>query len=39
LCYISILHQTTTRGISLAERVGLCYIFILHQTTTASWPT
>ncbi len=36
LCYILILHQTTTKGIFLRPNIMLCYILILHQTTTFS---
>ncbi len=36
LCYISILHQTTTRPSAAAIHSLLCYISILHQTTTPS---
>ena len=35
LCYISILHQTTTRPSAAAIHSLLCYISILHQTTTS----
>ena len=34
LCYISILHQTTTFRVFRRSWVELCYISILHQTTT-----
>ncbi len=34
LCYIFLLHQTTTRNISSRNQRQLCYIFLLHQTTT-----
>ena len=35
LCYISILHQTTTQNRRLRFSSWLCYISILHQTTTS----
>ena len=35
LCYISILHQTTTSPTPTAFDATLCYISILHQTTTS----
>ena len=34
LCYIFLLHQTTTLKPALYIIVELCYIFLLHQTTT-----
>ena len=34
LCYIFLLHQTTTAFVSLLNVTVLCYIFLLHQTTT-----
>ena len=34
LCYIFLLHQTTTSWSSLFWAKPLCYIFLLHQTTT-----
>ena len=34
LCYIFLLHQTTTDMANLGEQEMLCYIFLLHQTTT-----
>ena len=34
LCYIFLLHQTTTRERSPSKERKLCYIFLLHQTTT-----
>ena len=39
LCYISILHQTTTQLRHHGVAVWLCYISILHQTTTKLWPS
>ena len=34
LCYIFLLHQTTTDTLSRLPHILLCYIFLLHQTTT-----
>ena len=34
LCYIFLLHQTTTVAESKVRELVLCYIFLLHQTTT-----
>ena len=34
LCYIFLLHQTTTLGCQNLGGLLLCYIFLLHQTTT-----
>ena len=34
LCYIFLLHQTTTSQENASIIVRLCYIFLLHQTTT-----
>ena len=34
LCYIFLLHQTTTRLPCTLIKRTLCYIFLLHQTTT-----
>ena len=34
LCYIFLLHQTTTDGKKGDKGDKLCYIFLLHQTTT-----
>ena len=34
LCYIFLLHQTTTLIPSHTSKSMLCYIFLLHQTTT-----
>ena len=34
LCYIFLLHQTTTFTSNKSQIVELCYIFLLHQTTT-----
>ena len=34
LCYIFLLHQTTTHPLLRKKRLQLCYIFLLHQTTT-----
>ena len=34
LCYIFLLHQTTTRAWKKDYFTRLCYIFLLHQTTT-----
>ena len=34
LCYIFLLHQTTTPTPSTKKKLELCYIFLLHQTTT-----
>ena len=35
LCYILLLHQTTTPNRLLWKEWQLCYILLLHQTTTA----
>ena len=37
LCYIFLLHQTTTKRQSTSRKLTLCYIFLLHQTTTQSY--
>ena len=34
LCYIFLLHQTTTNRLLWKDWQKLCYIFLLHQTTT-----
>ena len=34
LCYILLLHQTTTERNAQEKMVRLCYILLLHQTTT-----
>ena len=34
LCYIFLLHQTTTNNHIIKTTETLCYIFLLHQTTT-----
>ena len=34
LCYILLLHQTTTDTELKKQETELCYIFLLHQTTT-----
>ena len=34
LCYIFLLHQTTTDKAPIIIPQELCYIFLLHQTTT-----
>ena len=34
LCYIFLLHQTTTGIGDVLGSLALCYIFLLHQTTT-----
>ena len=34
LCYIFLLHQTTTTARGGSRYIELCYIFLLHQTTT-----
>ena len=34
LCYIFLLHQTTTGSLLVFINSALCYIFLLHQTTT-----
>ena len=34
LCYILLLHQTTTTNVHGRKTISLCYILLLHQTTT-----
>ena len=34
LCYILLLHQTTTPLTPQVYKLRLCYILLLHQTTT-----
>ncbi len=35
LCYILLLHRTTTRKSFVIYEIALCYILLLHQTTTS----
>ena len=37
LCYIFLLHQTTTDRVRDEDEQLLCYIFLLHQTTTLGY--